>query len=377
MIDRIRELAIPPAWEDVWICPYPIGHIQATGHRRRGPQAVPLPRPLARAARPREVRVDDPASPARCPRLRERVAERPRPRRACRASRCSPARSALLDRGFFRIGSEDYAEENDTYGIATMQKRHVTVRDDGSLRLRGQGRPAPRCSDRRPRGRRRGRQLKRRRAAAARSCWPTSSGRRWVRREVRGHQRLRQGGRRRGLHRQGLPHLERHGAGGGRARRVGAGAARQDGSRKRAKTRAIKEVAHYLGNTPAVAAQLLHRPARVRPLRRRPHDRRRAARAGRRRGGLARPAGRDRGGRARPDRARTRELRRDREGAASSRTSSRRWRLSPGAPNSVAYVAAGAAAHGRVDSATPMPISRNEPLRMFARWPGLFIHMRR
>ena len=36
----------------------------------------------------------------------------------------------LLDRGFFRIGSEDYAEENDTYGIATMGKRHVTVDDD-------------------------------------------------------------------------------------------------------------------------------------------------------------------------------------------------------------------------------------------------------
>ena len=37
----------------------------------------------------------------------------------------------LLDRGFFRIGSEDYAEENETYGLATMQKRHVTVDGDG------------------------------------------------------------------------------------------------------------------------------------------------------------------------------------------------------------------------------------------------------
>ena len=51
VLERIRELAIPPAWEDVWICPYPMGHIQATGHGRRRAQAVPLPRPLARAAR--------------------------------------------------------------------------------------------------------------------------------------------------------------------------------------------------------------------------------------------------------------------------------------------------------------------------------------
>ena len=69
-----RELAIPPAWEDVWVCPYPMGHIQATGVGRRRAQAVPLPRPLARAPRPREVRVDGgvrPRAAAAAPARRE------------------------------------------------------------------------------------------------------------------------------------------------------------------------------------------------------------------------------------------------------------------------------------------------------------------
>ena len=82
----------------------------------------------------------------------------------------------LLDRGFFRIGSEDYAEENDTYGIATMQKRHVTV--DGDVIVfdyEAKGGPAPAAVDRGPDG---GRDRARRSsaaAAAATSCWPTSA----------------------------------------------------------------------------------------------------------------------------------------------------------------------------------------------------------
>ena len=119
VIERIRELAIPPAWEDVWICPWPMGHIQATGHRRRRPQAVPLPRPLARAARPREVRRDD--------RLRPRAAAdapagaaRPGARRACRRERALACAARLMDRGFFRIGSR---------GLRRGE-RHLRHRDD-------------------------------------------------------------------------------------------------------------------------------------------------------------------------------------------------------------------------------------------------------
>jgi DNA topoisomerase-1 len=128
VLDRIRELAIPPAWEDVWICPYPMGHIQATGIDAAGRKQY---RYHDRWRERRDAqKFDSMIRFARAlPRLRERVAQdlelegMPRERVLACAVR-------LLDRGFFRIGSEDYAEENDTYGIATMRKRHVTVAGD-------------------------------------------------------------------------------------------------------------------------------------------------------------------------------------------------------------------------------------------------------
>ena len=98
------------------------------GHRHRpgGPQAVPLPPALARAARPEKF--DDMVGFARAlPRLREHVATR-LALDDLSASTCSPCAVRLLDRGFFRIGSEDYAVRNETYGLATMKKRHVRPR---------------------------------------------------------------------------------------------------------------------------------------------------------------------------------------------------------------------------------------------------------
>ena len=252
VIERIRELAIPPAWEDVWICPYPMGHIQATGHGRRRPQAVPLPRPLARAPRPREVRVDGRASPARC-RSCASAWRRTSPSRACRASGCSPARSRLLDLGFFRIGSEDYAEENDTYGLATMRKRHVTV--DGrrdQLRLRGQGRPAPGAGVRRPGGGRDRRERSSAAAAAATSCSPT----RTAGAGSTSGPRTSTSTSRRPPAASSPPRTSAPGAAPCWRRSAlavsGAGRRGSKTARKRAKTRAIKEVARYLGNTPAV-----------------------------------------------------------------------------------------------------------------------------
>ena len=128
MIERIRELAIPPAWDDVWICPYPMGHIQATGTDVAGRKQYRY-HDRWRERRDRE-KFDEMVDFARAlPQLRARVTEElelpgmPREKVLACATR-------LLDRGFFRIGSEDYAEENDTYGIATMGKRHVTVDGD-------------------------------------------------------------------------------------------------------------------------------------------------------------------------------------------------------------------------------------------------------
>jgi DNA topoisomerase I len=128
VLERIRELAIPPAWDDVWICPWPMGHIQATGKDAAGRKQYRY-HDAWRERRDREKfeQMEDFAEAL--PRLRRRVAKdlkhpgMPRERALALATR-------LLDRGFFRIGSEDYAEENDTYGIATMRKRHVTVEGD-------------------------------------------------------------------------------------------------------------------------------------------------------------------------------------------------------------------------------------------------------
>jgi DNA topoisomerase IB len=128
VIERIRELAIPPAWEDVWICPYPMGHIQATGTDAAGRKQYRY-HDLWRERRDAE-KFDSMIRFAEClPQLRERVAKDLRKRDWPRDKALALA-VRLLDRGFFRIGSEDYAEENDTYGIATMGKRHVTVAGD-------------------------------------------------------------------------------------------------------------------------------------------------------------------------------------------------------------------------------------------------------
>jgi DNA topoisomerase IB len=125
VLRRIDELVIPPAWKDVWVCPYPGGHIQATGMDERGRKQY-LYHQRWRERRDQK-KFDDMVSFARAlPALRARVdadlASEPLSRDQVLA--CAVR---LLDRGFFRIGSEDYAVTNETYGLATMKKRHVRV----------------------------------------------------------------------------------------------------------------------------------------------------------------------------------------------------------------------------------------------------------
>jgi DNA topoisomerase IB len=128
VISRIRALAIPPAWEEVWICTDPMGHIQATGMDARGRKQYRY-HDRWRERRDRE-KFESMLEFARVlPRLRKRV-ERDLRKRGFARERVLACSVRLLDRGFFRIGSEGYAEENDTYGLATMRKRHVTVDGD-------------------------------------------------------------------------------------------------------------------------------------------------------------------------------------------------------------------------------------------------------
>ena len=128
VLQRIQELAIPPAWEEVWICPYPMGHIQATGMDVAGRKQYRY-HDKWRERRDAE-KFEEMIDFARAlPRMRERV-ERDLRKRGMPRDKTLAAAMLLLDRGFFRIGSENYAEENDTYGIATMRKRHVTISGD-------------------------------------------------------------------------------------------------------------------------------------------------------------------------------------------------------------------------------------------------------
>jgi DNA topoisomerase IB len=131
VIARIRELGIPPAWKDVWICPYPLGHLQATGIDAAGRKQY-LYHPRWRARRDAE-KFDDMARFARAlPKLRAQV-EDDLDGDGLDRGRVLACAIRLLDRGFFRIGSEEYTVQNASYGLATMCKRHVTLAGDGEM----------------------------------------------------------------------------------------------------------------------------------------------------------------------------------------------------------------------------------------------------
>lgn len=128
VIGRIRSLAIPPAWRDVWICSDPNGHIQATGVDVKGRTQYRY-HDEWRAARDREKFDRVLRFAGRLPALREQVeADLGLP--GMSKARVLACAVRMLELGFFRIGGETYAEENDTYGLATLHKDHVRVRKD-------------------------------------------------------------------------------------------------------------------------------------------------------------------------------------------------------------------------------------------------------
>ncbi len=128
IVARITALVIPPAWRDVWVSPDPFGHIQATGIDARGRKQY-LYHPRWRERRDLE-KFDDMVAFARAlPALRSVVAHDIALGDLSREQVLACA-ARLLDRGFFRIGSEVYTVTNETYGLATMLKRHVTLDGD-------------------------------------------------------------------------------------------------------------------------------------------------------------------------------------------------------------------------------------------------------
>jgi DNA topoisomerase IB len=124
-VARITALVIPPAWREAWISPDPFGHIQATGIDARGRKQY-LYHPRWRERRDR-AKFDEMLVFARAlPALRAVVAHDIALADMSREQVLACA-ARLLDRGFFRIGSEVYTVTNETYGLATMLKRHVTI----------------------------------------------------------------------------------------------------------------------------------------------------------------------------------------------------------------------------------------------------------
>ncbi|OPG10158.1 DNA topoisomerase [Streptomyces sp. GKU 895] len=124
--ERLRRLVVPPAWEDVWICPAPDGHIQATGTDAAGRRQYlyhPRFREQQEAAKHRHVLEVVPA----LPRLRERLAADLAARGLCR-KRVLACAARLLDLGFFRIGNDSYRRDNDTHGLTTLLREHASCR---------------------------------------------------------------------------------------------------------------------------------------------------------------------------------------------------------------------------------------------------------
>ncbi|HZN17273.1 MAG TPA: DNA topoisomerase IB [Micromonosporaceae bacterium] len=127
---RLRALVIPPAWRDVWICPDPRGHVQATGVDAAGRRQY-LYHPVWRAKREAQKfdRVQQVAG--RLPRLRRRVSAHLRGEGLSR-ERVLATAVRLLESGLFRVGGDEYATSEDaTYGLATLRPEHVRVGRDG------------------------------------------------------------------------------------------------------------------------------------------------------------------------------------------------------------------------------------------------------
>ena len=131
VLARIRSLAIPPAWTDVWICPIARGHLQATGRDARGRKQYRY-HPRWRTVRD-EVKYERMIAFGQAlPRIRRRVEEDlalpglPRERVLAAVVR-------LLEKTGVRVGNEEYARENRSFGLTTLRNHHADV---GSRRIR-------------------------------------------------------------------------------------------------------------------------------------------------------------------------------------------------------------------------------------------------
>jgi DNA topoisomerase-1 len=248
VLARVRELGIPPAWREVWICPNPRGHLQATGTDAAGRKQY-LYHPDWRSRRDAQKFADMERFARALPALRDHVEHDLEGDGGCTRARVLACAVRLLDRGFFRIGSEEYTE---SFGLATLRKEHVAVPRAGKMVFDYPAKSGVRrvqvIVD--PPAAEIVAALKRRRAGGD-ELLAYKNGRRW--RDVRS---------------EDINAYLKDATGDGFSAKdfrtwnatllaavalsVSGQVAGTKTGRKRAITRAVKEVAHYLGNTPAV-----------------------------------------------------------------------------------------------------------------------------
>ena len=128
VLSRIKSLVIPPAWKNVWICPFPNGHLQATGRDAKGRKQSryhPRWREVRDETKYERMMVFGKSLPAIRKRITEDLTLPGLPREKVLATIVK-----LLETTFIRVGNEEYAKENKSYGLTTMRGRHVTI--DGS-----------------------------------------------------------------------------------------------------------------------------------------------------------------------------------------------------------------------------------------------------
>ncbi|MHB1122065.1 MAG: DNA topoisomerase IB [Ramlibacter sp.] len=135
-LERIRKLAIPPAWTDVWICPMANGHLQATGRDARGRKQYryhPQFREVSEATKYEHMLEFARALPGIRAKVAQHMALRGLPREKVLATVVH-----LLETTLIRVGNDDYAKRNDSYGLTTLRNPHVKV-DGSQLRFRFKG----------------------------------------------------------------------------------------------------------------------------------------------------------------------------------------------------------------------------------------------
>ncbi|HEX8232582.1 MAG TPA: DNA topoisomerase IB [Caulobacteraceae bacterium] len=130
-LDRIKSLVIPPAWTDVWICPDPDGHIQATGRDQRGRKQYKY-HPRWRETRD-ETKYGRMAAFGRVlPRLRKRV-EADLSLRGLPKEKVLAAIIRVMEMTLIRVGNDEYAKANKSYGLTTLRDKHVKFQGSSAV----------------------------------------------------------------------------------------------------------------------------------------------------------------------------------------------------------------------------------------------------